>query len=448
MSTLFRHIKALVVTLLAAMAAVSCQPDWTNELEPTKGISSGNTGNRVPNEETRKVMLLYSAGFNSLSSYLKSDIEDLKNGWLPGNARPEDIVLIYSHFPSQGGGYSTPTSPTLVRLYRDNASNIISDTLVVYPEGTVSASAEQLNNVLTFVRENFQARSYGMIFSSHATGYLPAGYYNKTEGSSSNGLDWSSKRRRGLTVVPYVEPEHNPDLPMVKSVGQDQVGTAGKYESYEIEITDFAEAIPMYMDYILFDACLMGGIEVAYELKDKVGKVGFSQTEVLAEGYCYSSLTSHLLEGEESYPQGVCEDFYNQYKTQSGVYQSATISLIDCSRLEPLAALCSELFSKYYSSINSLMPSKVQRFFRGSKHWFYDLESILINAGINDTELKKLHESLEECVIYKAHTPRFMDEFDIEIFSGFSMYLPSNGSKALDTFYRTLKWNQDTGLVN
>jgi hypothetical protein len=40
-----------------------------------------------------------------------------------------------------------------------------------------------------------------------------------------------------------------------------------------------------------------------------------------------------------------------------------------------------------------------------------------------------------------------MNEFKIDIFSGFSMYLPRNGSNELDKFYRTLQWNQATGLV-
>jgi hypothetical protein len=40
-----------------------------------------------------------------------------------------------------------------------------------------------------------------------------------------------------------------------------------------------------------------------------------------------------------------------------------------------------------------------------------------------------------------------MNEFYINTFSGFSMYLPSNGHAELDKYYRTLKWNQATGLV-
>ena len=445
MSRIVRHIKALVVTLLAAAAAISCQPDWAIDLDPDLSLGSGNMGNRETNEESRKVMLLYSAGFNSISAFLKSDIEDLKSGWIPNGRRPEDIILVYSHFPGKDK-YRTQTQSSLVRLYLDRDSEVVSDTLVIYPEGTISASAEQLNNVLTYIKENFQAKSYGMIFSSHATGYLPAGYYNNPE-QSSGDMGWTSMKRRGA-AVPYVEPEYDPSMPMVKSIGQDQVGKPGEYESYEMELSDFAEAIPMRLDYLLFDACLMGGIEVAYELKEKVGKVGFSQAEVLAEGYCYESLASHLLEGKESDPISVCEDFYNQYAEQTGVYQSATISLIDCTKLQPLAEICRDLFEKYSENISSLNPSAVQRFYRGQKHWFYDLESILLNAEITADELAVLHDCLDQCVLYKAHTPMFMNEFAIHTFSGFSMYLPCSGSDRLDEFYKTLKWNQDTGLVN
>lgn len=446
MKTILRHIKTLTVTLLTAMAVLSCQPDWTSDLEPDMSLGNIPASSRKPNVENRKVMLLYSAGFNSIASYLKADIEDLKKGWIPYGRRPEDIILVYSHFPSKEG-YKTQTPSYLVQLYMNSESEVISDTLKVYPAGTISASAEQLNNVLTYVRDNFQAKSYGMIFSSHATGYLPTGYYNKPQ-ETSDDFEWKSRRRRGATSVPFTEPEYDPSMPMVKSIGQDQIGNIGSYESYEIELSDFAEAIPMHLDYLLFDACLMGGIEVAYELKDKVSKVGFSQTEVLAEGYCYESLAHHLLGGEESDPKSVCEDFYNQYAEQSGLYQSATISLIDCSKLQPLASVCKELFKQYSEEISSLDPSKVQKYFRSGKHWFYDLESILINAGITAGELKDLHNALDKCVMYKAHTPKFMSEFDIHTFSGFSMYLPCNGSKFLDSFYKTLKWNQDTGLVN
>ena len=115
-----------------------------------------------------------------------------------------------------------------------------------------------------------------MIFSSHATGYLPSGYY--TAPYSYKFQDKSGMMYRGgyrafqSQPVPYHAPEHDPSLPEVKSIGQDQVGNYGSYQSYEIEIEDFAKALPMKMEYILFDACLMGGVEVAYEIREKCRK--------------------------------------------------------------------------------------------------------------------------------------------------------------------------------
>lgn len=442
------HILFLSVAFMAGVA-VSCTPEWVHEMTPYPGDiqPDEDIAERIPTQDTRKVLLLYSAGFNSISSFLKEDIEDLSKGWLPSRQRSNDVVLVYSHQTSARGQYNSTTEPVLFRMYSHSDGTVIRDTLAVYESGTISASATQLNNVLTYVKENFPARSYGMIFSSHATGYLPEGFYSNSNNyhfSENMKKSWGIHRTEKPVPVPYVEPEQNPGLPQVKSIGQDVNGNL----SYEIDIRDFAAAIPMKLDYLLFDACLMGGIEVAYELAGKCDRLGFSQAEVLAEGFNYTTLSSHLLGNRtESDPMSVCKDYFTQYDIQEGVYRSATISLIDCNNLEPLAETCGRLFEKYSDNLKNVRASEVQRYYRGSTHWFYDLESILVNAGISDSELDQLHGALEECILYKAATPSFMNEFLIHTFSGFSMYLPSNGHAELDKYYKTLKWNKITGLV-
>lgn len=400
----------------------------------------------IVDESARKVLLLYSAGYNSLRNYLLDDITDLKEGWLPGNDCNDDVLLVYTHTPKSSGAYNNPTSPYLIRLYRDKDGIAVSDTLLTYPEGTISSSAEQLNEVLCYVRDNFTSRSYGMIFSSHATGYLPSGYYTNPSGYRYQKS--RMMRSRGIPApVPYIEPDFDPSLPMVKSIGQDQVGPSTTRVSYEMELTDFAEAIPMKLDYLLFDACLMGGIEVAYELRGKCGQLGFSQAEVLAEGLDYKTLTQHLLQREEPYPLGVCRDYFMQYDIQTGVYKSATISLVDCDKLDPVAEVCRDIFSAHREGLASINHEDVQRYYRSSKHWFYDLESIVMKAGASEEEIARLQGALDQCLLYKGHTPEFMSEFRIDTFSGFSMYLPCHGSAELSKFYKTLQWNMATGLV-
>jgi hypothetical protein len=399
-------------------------------------------------QERRNLLLLYSAGYNSLSSYLKEDIEELLSGWLPGSWRSQNILLIYSHATVNSRDYKTPSSPTLTRVCRDVDGTLIKDTLVVYPDNTHSATPEQMHEVLSYIQRNFPSKSYGMIFSSHGNGYLPAGYYSDPDKyvfTEKKGLmPRQGEGRRAAQPVPYVAPEHDPSLPEVKSIGQDLVG--GNL-SYEIDLDDFAEAIPMYMEYILFDACLMGGVEVAYELKDKCKYVGFSQTEVLAEGFDYKTITEHLLKPQHPDPQGVCEDYFTQYDTQQGIMRSATISMADCTQMEPLAQICKTLFEKYREGIANLSPYFIQRYYRGNYHWFYDLEDIIDKAGASDEELEELRSALGKCLVYKASTPEFMVSFEINTYSGFSMYLPCDGSAELDKYYKTLSWNKATGLV-
>ena len=449
--------------MLAMALAAACEPSFDFNLEfYHDGVSAGRVetlGGRDVSDETRNVLLLYSAGFNSISSYLEEDIQDLMKGDLPSNSRMKDVLLVYSHLTAKNNGYSEPNPPVLMRVYEGYDGEVVTDTLVRYPASVHSADPVQLNAVLTYVRDNFPAKTYGMIFSSHATGYLPAGYYTNPKeymyapSSVMMGRQGYRKSHRG---VPYVEPEHDPSLPMVKSVGQDQVGTYGAYLSYEIQIEDFAKALPMYLDYILFDACLMGGVEVAYELAGRCGLVGFSQAEVLAEGFDYKEIPTHLLHGGNPDPQAVCEDYFQQYDIQSGIYRSATISMVDCSKMEHLAEVCRELFEKYREPMRLVDPETIQRFYRYDYHWFYDLADIVAKSGATDEELQALNDALEQCVVYKAATPEFMGSFSIETFSGVSMFFPYTKLDtklgkvyefALQQYYKTLKWNIATGLV-
>lgn len=442
------RIMIVVTIFVSALANIGCSDLHDVPFGIMSGSYGNNQGSRVTAESDRDVLLLYSAGYNSLWDYLRDDINDLKKGWLPGNSSKDNVLLVYSHLLTRNNSYDRPVESHLVRLYAKSTGEVVCDTLQTYPSTVVSASPQQFNEVLTYIKDNIPAASYGMIFSSHATGYLPSGFYSSPNSYIFNEATlMEAGRGNAPKPVPYVEPEFDPSLPMVKSIGQQQVGTIGNYYSYEIDIKSFADAIPMKLDYLLFDACLMGGIEVAYELRDKVRKIGASQAEVLAEGLDYKTLTNHLLKGDTPDPLKVCEDYFTQYDIQSGVYRSATISFIDCEKLDNLASTCSLLFDRHREGIESLTSNEVQRFYRSNKQWFFDLESIVTLAGASSEEISDLHEALDECIIYKAHTPEFMCEFSIKTFSGFSMFLPRYGTRELRKYYKTLKWNEATGLV-
>lgn len=402
-----------------------------------------------------KVMVLYSAGYNSLASYLLDDINDLKSGYIP-EEKGSDVMLIVGQHTSIRYDYTVPSAAHLVRIYHSKKYGLVLDTLKTYPESTNIAEASSMREILGEVQKQFKSDHYGMIFSSHSTGWLPKGYYSNPTAYDSSPSKAGAMRAPAVRdipagAVPYVEEEPIPGAPPVKSIGASTVERAGVKYSYEMDITEFASALPMHFDYIIMDACLSGGIEVAYQLRDKCDILSFSQTEVLAEGLDYKKIAGHLLQGEPNV-KAVADDYYQQYATQSQISdRSATISVIDCRQLAELQGVCKTLFSQYRPQIATLIPSKVQRYYRQSHHWFYDLEDILVKAGITSTERKQLESALAKCIVYKAATDAFLEAFGgfkIEMYSGFSMYLPCNGSAYLNNFYKTLDWNKATELVD
>ena len=409
---------ATFLVLLFAVCSCFRDPDFDS------GISGADNGGRsLPeraySEPSRRVMIMVSAGFNSLSNYLSQDLLDMEQGYLPeGTSYSQDVVLVLSRLPQDYGDYSVECPPVLYRLYMDRENFVRRDTLKIWADDTPLCQKETLQDALSFIQRKFPAKGYGMVFSSHASGWLPEGYYadpSKYEKGTGNGF---------------------------LSIGQDVTPSGG----LEMELKDFAEAIPMHLDYLLLDACLSGCVEVAWQLRDKTDMIGFSPTEVLADGFDYLNLTRRLLAPDPD-PVDVCREYFEYYNSKSGSSRSASITAVDTRQLEPLAEICRTLFEKYRSVILTLDGNDVQGYFRYDRHYFYDLKDILVQAGISRTEKAKLEAALEDCLLYQAATPYFLD-IRLSRVCGLSMYLPSMGTGFLNQFYKDqIAWNEATSLV-
>lgn len=423
-------IRTALASLLM-LSAVAC--DKTFDDMPG---NKGTTPVRYVTPEKAQVMILYSAGFNSLCAALEDDVNDIKSGYLPLVGSMSKAVLVYSRRLSETGRYTDRTPSYLIRLSVDGWGKVISDTLKTWPETDEAVSASTMTDVLETVKGLYPHASYGMVFSSHGSGWLPSGYYSTGKITAGTA---------GLQAVPYIDPNSDGSMPRVKSIGIDNITSRN---TYEMEIETFAQALPMKFDYIIIDACLMGCIEVAYALKDKCDKLVFSQAEVLEDGLCdYTTLTQRVLRPVVPDLYNLCEDSYRHYKNQDDpIYRSLTISMIDCTRLDRLAESCKSLFSKYRNQISLVNAANVQGYFRSRKHWFYDLTDILRQSGVPEADMADYNKAMSDCVLYNAATDTFIN-FDIRTHCGLSMYLPADGNSELDEFYKTLSWNKASGLV-
>ena len=428
-----KGLKAIVVLLAVALLCSGCE---------------GNCG-KQKEKKYDKVLILYQAGRNSLSEELQADINELKQGDLPAAGDNKAIVII-SHQPTSYGLYGIKTKPCIIRLYKDKKGLPVLDTLMRLGESDLLTKKEVMSRSLNYVAETFKSDHYGLILGSHGNGWLPVDYFAHPDKYKVSAGGTGAKAAPRITFptgpVPFEETEPLPG-PKVRSFAEERVNEGGTLYVYEMDIKDLAAGLPFHFDYILMDVCLMGCVEVAYELKDKCDRIGFSPTEILSFGLDYSKVTARLLKDGDPDIQGVMDDYFDSYSAMSGDYQSACYSLIDCSKLDALASACRTAFEEGRAAIAAVKPSAVQPFFRASRHWFYDLKDILDKAGAGSSAVDR---ALEQCVIYEVHTQAFMPHssgFVFRAFCGLSMYLPNDGSAYLDAYYKTLAWNKATSLV-
>ena len=416
-------VKRLIWTLLAVLlVATACSKDAGFEM----GISGADSASRSSSERgysmpSRRVMVMISAGYNSLSGYLSEDLKDLESGYLPeGTYFNADVLLVLARLPKSAGDYASPSAPVLYRLWANRSGEVQRDTIQVWGGDTQLCTKETIHEALSTTQKKYPAQSYGVVFSSHGSGWLPPGYYtDPSQFEPSSGSLWS-----------------------LRSIGQDKTPTGGT----EMDLNDFADAIPMHLDYCLIDACLSGCVEVAHALKGKADIVGFSPTEVLADGFDYKNITTHLF-ARPLDPVEVCREYFAYYNAQSGSNRSATITAVDTRKMDALEAVCKELFEAYRPTLKTMSGGNVQGYFRYDRHYFYDLRDILVQAGISEQEKARLDAALSQFIVYQAATDYFLS-IPLTRVCGLSMYLPSMGSTYLNNYYKEhVSWNQATELV-
>ncbi|HAZ73953.1 MAG TPA: hypothetical protein DCW53_00985, partial [Rikenellaceae bacterium] len=332
--------------------------------------------------EYEDVFIYLGLGYNNLSPSLMDDYIEMQEGIMPGKSRDE-AFLVYMHNTKTYGDYHTDTPAYLIQVYRESGQTRL-DTLKTYKAEAsashyISAQASSVKNVLLDVQELFPSRHYGMMFSSHGTGWLPEGYLTKPRVSDLSLTD-----------------ENGVAFPATKSVGAQSIGQGNNMTTYEIDIMDLADAIPFKMDYIIFDACLMGCVEVAWQLKDKCDMLLFSPAEILTQGFKYSTLSWNLFSAERPDLKAVANDYFDTINSQSGYSQSATVTLLDCRELYAVADSFRAICSSHESYLSTSLRNTVQPYFYDSKRYFYDLRDYAKVMGASEDEMKNLNEALED----------------------------------------------------
>ncbi len=361
-----------------------------------------------------RTVLIYMAADNSLSEEVARKVEALRQGWTwTGNK-----CLVYADTPSgarllrlRGGCRVTP-EPYVETVREYGAEN--------------SASAEVFGRVLREVVTEWPADSYGLVFFSHGSGWLPAGSLRKPAHVGSRSLGWD-----GGTVA-------NP-----------ATGRAG------MELAEFAAAIPDgQFDFIVFEACLMAGVEVAYELRHKTDYLLVSSAEIVSPGFTpvYPSALRCLFATSRDAQECLAafgEAYMNHVNKLSGDYRSATLSLVATQELDLLAARTRELLAD--GSPRADIAFGLQHFDRPGSYGdspavarYFDLGEWAERTGCPE-QYAAFEAQLKRIVRWKANTGYFLPSyngFEIHRHSGLTTYVERSELPSLNEYYGSTAWGR------
>lgn len=245
-----------------------------------------------------------------------------------------------------------------------------------------SLSKDTMTAVLKDIENMFPAKECGIIFWSHGTGWLTAGN--------------------------------------TRSFGDDG-GEA-------IEICDMAEALVVNYDYLIFDACYMGSIEVATTFKDKCSYFIASPYAIPTDGIIDTTALSFLSKDSpiKKRVTNICEAF--SHKTNQ---KDVPIAAIDEGELDGLIKYAKEL---NITSSNIISEELFSYNFRGF-NIFYDIKSLFSQLG--EGALK----ALNRIIIYPSENQQQNN-------CGISVFIPQKDNADYWSYYSTLDWNLSTNWLN
>lgn len=400
--------------------------------------------NEIPEQQPAKrsgrTVLAYLISNNkagSLDTYLRDNVIDMYTAL--GNMK-ESCTLLVFYRPYTG---DAPLSkPTLMSFYADGRGNINNVAALTGAELTFDAVCYRIaqkkeytmnsqiatdpavmEEVFTDMQKIAPSDSYGLILGSHATGWM-----------------------KGNSV-------------QSKAFGDDG--------GYNIDIPDLANVLKKSfsekLDFVLFDACMMGNAEVGYELKDVTSHCIASVMETPVYGFPYDQILPYLYTENIDYP-AVCHEFMSFNKTNN---LWGTCAVMDCSQMENLASAVKAKLSEWKDALSSVSMQNVQQYGVNSyKYFSYDVLDFFRElggkSGVAETDLNEAIASIQtvlnEAVIAKECIPNPSNSsfrVDEARFCGIGMYIPKEynpyvtNKTAWNSYYeRSISWYRAAGWAD
>ncbi|MDR0937787.1 MAG: hypothetical protein LBN29_00300 [Mediterranea sp.] len=352
-----------------------------------------------------RTVLVYVAGDNSLDDFVADDLAQMKQGIQRVDVNRYNL-LVYIDDGS--------ADCRLVRLLADGSEEVIK----TYPPQN-SVGVDVMRGVLADAFDRFRAESYGLVLWSHGDGWLP--------GTTPTTRWWGQ------------------DLSGHSYLGVPELHTA-------------LRSAP-HLDFLLFDACFMQAVEVAYELRDRASYIIGSPTEIPGPGAPYQTVVPAMLSATaaSTTATATASAYYTYYADSYNDYSSewsygASVATVDTDMLDILADATRAILSAHVPVGESISTAGLLNYDRrssGGKVGYYDLDR-LIHSIATPAEYSAWRTAFDAAVTYAQTTPTNYSMyigggFSMNGFAGLSTYVPGSSSETNDAYYRQLRWAEAVG---
>ncbi|MBD9059925.1 MAG: hypothetical protein EGR30_07445 [Prevotella copri] len=375
--------------------------------------------------------------YTGLYSDLKNNVDSMCEGIVAKKGLNNSRVMV---FMSQ----NYKKSYLIDLQYDSNKKAVIRDTLKTYDEATYT-TAEGFAEILNEVKRRAEALNYSLIIGAHGCGWT----------YSRDWVNYPYMARPNTGFAPKGNTNHptatdnfsgiqfgaNPNKPVTRFFGSVSL------EENALDVPTLAEGIKLSgtkMQYILFDACYMGNVETAYELKDVTNFLISSSSEIMGAGVPYKTVWNYLNSSAPNY-SGFVNGVVNFYKNDS--YPHCNMAAIDCRQMEKLASVMKEINSKY--TLSSSVPlDSIQPLDGFSPNLFYDM-SVYVDSLVPSGSLKdKFNSQMKLTIKAAAHTDEAYTTlmsyrgttFKVKNYCGLSISDPSQHSVAIKGREKTGWW--------
>ena len=218
------------------------------------------------------------------------------------------------------------------------------------------------------------------------------------------------------------------------------------------DMVDALNSVGKKFEFILFDSCYMGTVEVAYAFRDLCNYQISSVMEVPAYGFPYEDFIKYLYKGNVENYKKVCQTYIDFYLECYSYGDDAwgTVALIDSKEMENLVNELKKEIVAHKDVLSNYDSSKLQEYGRySSPHIAYDLGHMIsnLNGGSIPTVF---NTQLEKAVLYKgcvekARYLNFNYSVDPENYSGLGIYIPTSKRSKWNVYFKTLDWYTASG---